>query len=149
MINKTECENKLGEDNMEIYPMLMVNKILSGKWKIIILWYLSSGTLRFSELKKKLSNVTQTMLPTQLRSLEEDKIIFTTVTQKMLTSQLRSLEEDKLISRTVYPVVPPKVEYSLTETGKKFIPILKSMHDFGEEYIENLLKEDQIQENKE
>lgn len=120
MINKNECENKLGEENLEICPMVMVNKILSGKWKIIILWHLSSGTLRFSELKRKLSNVTQKMLTTQLRSLEEDKIIF----------------------RTVYPVVPPKVEYSLTETGKNFIPILESMHDFGEEYIQNLIKGD-------
>ncbi|HCW04515.1 MAG TPA: transcriptional regulator [Clostridium sp.] len=93
--------------------MVIVNKILSGKWKILILWYLSSGDLRFSELKKKLSNVTQ----------------------KMLTTQLRSLEEDKLIYRKVYPVVPPKVEYGLTEAGKNFIPILKSMHSFGEEYI--------------
>ena len=60
----------------------------------------------------------------------------------MLTTQLRSLEEDKLILRTVYPVVPPKVEYSLTETGEKFIPILKSMYDFGQEYLkESYMKE--------
>jgi len=58
------------------------------------------------------------------------------VTQKMLTSQLRSLEENKLISRKVYPVVPPKVEYSLTEVGKEIIPILEMMHSFGSEYLD-------------
>ncbi|WP_346868860.1 winged helix-turn-helix transcriptional regulator, partial [Clostridium sp. UBA5119] len=73
--------------------MVVVQNLLSGKWKLLILWYLSYGTLRFSDIKKRLPKVTQ----------------------KMLTSQLRSLEEDKLISRKVYPVVPPKVEYSLTE----------------------------------
>ena len=129
MTNKTEEKYKCdgNEENKEMCPMVIVNRILSGKWKILILWHLSSGTLRFSELKNKLTNVTQ----------------------KMLTTQLRSLEEDKLILRTVYPVVPPKVEYSLTETGEKFIPILNSMHDFGEEYIKNLLKENETQENKE
>jgi len=116
-IIKTECD--LNEENKEMCPMVLVNKILSGKWKILILWHLSSGTLRFSELKNKLS----------------------TVTQKMLTTQLRSLEEDKLIFRTVYPVIPPKVEYSLTETGKKFIPILQSMHEYGQDYINNANEE--------
>ncbi len=79
------------------------------------MWYLSYNTLRFSELKKKLPNVTQ----------------------KMLTQQLRGLEEDKLIYRKVYPVVPPKVEYGLTEVGKRIIPILKMMHGFGAEYLNN------------
>ncbi|NLZ49577.1 MAG: winged helix-turn-helix transcriptional regulator [Clostridiales bacterium] len=105
--------------------MVIVNRILSGKWKILILWHLSSGNLRFSELKKKLSNVTQ----------------------KMLTTQLRSLEEDKLIYRKVYPVVPPKVEYGLTETGKKFIPILQSMHSFGEEYMEQFISNKEVDIN--
>ena len=53
----------------------------------------------------------------------------------MLTNQLRSLEEDNLIYRKVYPVIPPKVEYGLTEMGIKIIPVLESMHDYGEEYI--------------
>ena len=94
--------------------MVVVQNLLSGKWKILILWYLSYGTLRFSDIKNRLPNVTQ----------------------KMLTSQLRSLEEDKLISRKVYPVVPPKVEYSLTEVGKEIIPILEMMHSFGSEYLD-------------
>lgn len=94
-------------------PMVLVQNILSGKWKILILWYLSYNTLRFSEIKKKLPKVTQ----------------------KMLTQQLRDLEEDKLIYRKVYPVIPPKVEYGLTKVGKKIIPILKLMHGFGSDYL--------------
>lgn len=97
----------------DICPMVLVQKLLSGKRKILILWYLSSKTLRFSNIKKKLPDVTQ----------------------KMLTQQLRRLEEDGLISRKVYPVVPPKVEYNLTGIGKKIIPILKMMHNFGADYI--------------
>ncbi len=98
----------------DICPMVLVQKILSGKWKILILWYLSYSILRFNEIKKKLPDVTQ----------------------KMLTQQLRSLEEDQLIYRNVYPVVPPKVEYGLTELGKRIIPILEMMHGFGAEYLE-------------
>ena len=97
----------------DICPMVLVQKLLSGKRKILILWYLSYTELRFSDIKKKLPDVTQ----------------------KMLTQQLRSLEEDKLIYRKVYPVVPPKVEYGLTELGKKIIPILHMMHSFGSEYL--------------
>jgi DNA-binding HxlR family transcriptional regulator len=97
----------------DICPMVLVQNILSGKWKILILWYLSYNTLRFSDIKKKLPQVTQ----------------------KMLTQQLRSLEEDTLIFRKIYPVVPPKVEYSLTDVGKKIIPILELMHSFGAEYL--------------
>ena len=93
--------------------MILVHKLISGKWKILILWYLCDGPLRFTDIKKSLPNVTQ----------------------KMLTNQLRSLEEDNLIYRKVYPVVPAKVEYGLTEVGKKIIPVLQSMHNYGEEYI--------------
>ena len=94
-------------------PIILVHKLLSGKWKILFLWYLSNETLRFSELKKKLPDTTQ----------------------KMLTNQLRSLEEDNLIFRKVYPVVPPKVEYGLTDMGKNLIPLLESMYSFGVEYL--------------
>lgn len=93
-------------------PMTSVHKLISGKWKILIMWYLSENTLRFSELKRKLPDVTQ----------------------KMLTNQLRSLEEDKLIFRKVYPVVPPRVDYGLTEIGQKMVPLFKAMYDFGIEY---------------
>lgn len=99
-------------------PMVLVQNILSGKRKILILWYLNYTTLRFNDIKRKLPDVTQ----------------------KMLTQQLRSLENDGLILRKVYPVVPPKVEYSLTELGKKIIPILEMMHGFGAEYLETSAK---------
>lgn len=104
---KDQCEQ------YDICPMVLVQNLLSGKRKILILWYLSYTNLRFSELKKKLHDVTQ----------------------KMLTQQLRSLEEDNLIFRQVYAVVPPKVEYGLTDLGKKIIPILQMMHNFGSEYL--------------
>lgn len=94
-------------------PMMLVQKLLWGKWKLLILWYLNYNTMRFGELRKILSHVTE----------------------KMLTQHLRELEESRLISRTVYPVVPPKVEYALTDMGKKLIPILEMMHKFGVEYL--------------
>ena len=93
-------------------PMTLFHKLVSGKWKILILWYLSDGSLRFSEIKRKLPEVTQ----------------------KMLTNQLRSLEEDRLVHREVFAVVPPKVEYSLTEMGVKMIPVLEQMYNYGIEY---------------
>lgn len=114
-----ECHMKEQCLKYDMCPMVLVQKILSGKRKLLILWYLSYRTLRFSEIKKRLPDVTQ----------------------KMLTLQLRSLEEDHLICRKVYPVVPPKVEYSLTSTGKKIIPILEMMHQFGSEYLNDEFKE--------
>lgn len=104
-----ECHMKTRCSRYETCPITIFHKIISGKWKILILWYLSNKPLRFSELKRKLPDVTQ----------------------RMLTNQLRSLEEDKLISRKVYPVVPPKVEYSLTDIGTQMIPLLESMYKFG------------------
>jgi DNA-binding HxlR family transcriptional regulator len=108
-----ECYMKDQCLKYEICPMVLVQELVSGKWKILILWYLSRKTLRFSEIKKRLPQATQ----------------------KMLTLQLRSLEEDKLIFRKVYPVVPPKVEYGLTEVGKRILPILEMMHSFGSSYL--------------
>lgn len=99
----------------DVCPMVLVQDILSGKRKILILWYLSYQTLRFNDIKRKLPDVTQ----------------------KMLTQQLRSLEGDGLIFRHVYPVVPPKVEYGLTDFGRKIIPLLEMMHHFGAEYLES------------
>lgn len=91
--------------------------LIGGKWKPIIVWHLGTkGTKRFSELKKLLPNITQ----------------------KMLTQQLRELENDGLVERKVYPQVPPKVEYSLTDLGESLMPILKSMCDWGEVYYEKI-----------
>lgn len=112
-----KCHNNLNCKKYETCPMISVHKLISGKWKILILWYLSGGTLRFNEIKKKLPNVTQ----------------------KMLTNQLRSLEDDGLVHREVYPTIPPKVEYSLTKLGEKIIPLLEQMYSFGIDYDENIV----------
>jgi len=99
----------------EVCPLELVQRIVGGKWKIVILWALSIQTRRFNELQKLFPNITQTML----------------------TSQLRELERDGFVHREIYRQVPPKVEYSLTVMGKKFVPIAKQMYKWGEE---NLLK---------
>jgi DNA-binding HxlR family transcriptional regulator len=84
--------------------------ILVGKWKpIILLHLLKNGTQRFSELKRRMPGITQ----------------------KMLTNQLRELENEDIIQRVVYPQVPPKVEYSITEYGRSLEPILHAMHKWG------------------
>ena len=94
-------------------PVETTLDMIGGKYKALILWHLSVGKLRFSELKKVVVNATP----------------------KMLTQQLRELETDHLIHREVFPVIPPKVEYSLTETGKSLIPVLTAMRDWGAEYL--------------
>ncbi len=85
---------------------------LGGKWKPLIIWILMDGKLRFGEINK----------------------ILTSITERMLTRQLRELEKDGLINRKVYAEVPPKVEYSLTEKGKSVMPILEALCDWGEQY---------------
>ncbi len=93
--------------------------IIGGKWKMLIMWHLGKeGTKRFGELKS--------MMPG--------------ITQRMLVSQLRELEEDQIVHRKVYPVVPPKVEYSLTEHGRSLMPILKSMDEWGKNYMETFIE---------
>ncbi len=99
-------------------PVETALDVLAGKWKILILWYLRRDTLRFNELQKLLPNVTQ----------------------KMLVQKLRELEKDGIVNRQVYPVVPPKVEYSLTEYGKTLNPILKQMFMWGEIHKEKFNK---------
>jgi len=94
-------------------PVEATLEMIGGKYKALILWHLSENKMRFSELKKVIPNATP----------------------KMLTQQLRELETHKLIHREVYPVIPPKVEYSLTETGKSLIPVLQSMRDWGADYL--------------
>ncbi len=91
--------------------------VIGGKWKMLILWHLGKeGTKRFNELKALLPGITQ----------------------RMLVNQLRELEGDLIIHREVYPVVPPKVEYSLTEHGKSLLPILELMYQWGKNYMESI-----------
>lgn len=109
-----ECHMRTRCARYDTCPMVTFHRIISGKWKILILWYLSNKTLRFSDLQRKLPDVTQ----------------------KTLTTQLRNLEKDKLIIRTIYPTVPPKVEYSLSDVGKDMIPLLEAMYTYGVGYLE-------------
>lgn len=95
-------------------PVEATLSLIGGKYKSLILWHLIGKKLRFNELNK----------------------LITSATPKMLTQQLRELENDGLINRIVYPVVPPKVEYSLTDFGKSIIPILESMCSWGTNYLE-------------
>ncbi|MEH7418566.1 winged helix-turn-helix transcriptional regulator [Neobacillus drentensis] len=91
--------------------------VIGGKWKMLILWHLGKeGTKRFGELKSLMPGITQ----------------------RMLVNQLRELEEDLIVHREVYPVVPPKVEYSLTEHGRSLMPILEAMYDWGKDYMETI-----------
>lgn len=108
------------EDLFAKCPYVTSQRLISGKWSVLILYYLdSNGTLRFGELQR--------MLPD--------------LTQATLTKQLRVLEANKLVNRKVYAEVPPRVEYSLTETGKEFRPVLAAYEAFGKKYIEFLSKE--------
>jgi DNA-binding HxlR family transcriptional regulator len=83
--------------------------VIGGRWKVPILWHLLQGTLRFSELRRALPGVTQ----------------------KMLTQQLRELERAGVVRRRVYPQVPPKVEYSLTDRGQTLKPVVDAMCKWG------------------
>jgi DNA-binding HxlR family transcriptional regulator len=87
---------------------------IGGTWKMPILWRLKDNKMRFSELKRNMPRITD----------------------KMLTTQLRELETDGLVFREVFAVVPPKVEYSITEKGKKAIPIIEVIRNYGIELIQ-------------
>lgn len=96
-------------------PVEVTINLIGGKYKSLILWHVADRVLRFSELRKLIPGVTQ----------------------KMLTQQLRDLEKNKLINRKVYPEVPPKVEYSISDLGKTMMPILNAMCDWGDYYVNN------------
>ncbi len=96
----------------EYCPVEATLELIGGKYKALILWHLSEGALRFSELKRVI-----------------------TATPKMLTQQLRELETQNLIHREVFPVIPPRVEYSLTDLGMSLLPILVAMRDWGASYM--------------
>ena len=94
-------------------PVETTLELIGGKYNALILWHLSAGTLRFNQLHKAIRSATP----------------------RVLTHQLRELEEQALIKRKVYPVVPPKVEYSMTELGRSLMPILSAMRDWGAQYL--------------
>ncbi|NOS91337.1 MAG: helix-turn-helix transcriptional regulator [Cyclobacteriaceae bacterium] len=103
-------------------PLTSSLLLISGRWKLIIIWQLKDGTLRFGDLQKAIPHTSK----------------------KMLTQQLKELENDGLVSRKIYPEVPPRVEYTLTELGVSLMPILHSLLNWGMDHniIEHVKKMD-------
>lgn len=99
-----------------ICPFATTQKVLTGKWSLVIIYQLSTGTKRFNELNRLIPDVTQTIL----------------------TKHLRQLEKDGIIERKVYAEVPPRVEYSLSPMGESFKSVLDAVEIWGQEYIELL-----------
>ena len=110
------------QERMYYCPVDAVFGVIGGKYKPIILYHLIDQTLRFSELRRYLPQATP----------------------KMLTQQLRELEADGIIHREIYPVVPPKTEYSLTEFGRTITPVLTAMCDWGKEYMSDKIRQDSV-----
>ncbi len=98
------------KDKIYFCPMQLTMEVLGGKWKLLILWQLQQGTKRYGELRSSIEDITH----------------------KMLTQQLRELESDGIVHREVFHVVPPKVEYSLTETGNRLLPVFASMSEWAD-----------------
>lgn len=102
-----------------ICPFATTQKVLTGKWALVIIYQLSTGTKRFNELQRLMPGVTQTIL----------------------TRHLRQLEADKIVKRKIYAEVPPRVEYSLTEVGQAFQNVLDAVETWGLDYIELINRE--------
>ena len=94
-------------------PVDLTLSVIGGRWKGLVFWSLRDETKRFGELKK----------------------ILIGINDKMLTQVLRDLEKAGLVNRKIYDVIPPKVEYSLTEEGRKLLPVLSLMSDWGEKFV--------------
>ena len=100
------------KDELPECPVATTVQLIGSKWKLLILRNLLARPWRFNELRKNLEGISQ----------------------KVLTESLRSMEEDGIITRTVYPEVPPRVEYALSELGESMRPIIKAMENFGMDY---------------
>jgi len=94
----------------------LIGEVLYGKWKIRLLWFIDQGHKRPSELQRKIPDATR----------------------RVLNIQLKELEEHELVSKVIFPVVPPKVEYSLTDFGKTLIPVIATIGNWGDEHEERL-----------
>jgi DNA-binding HxlR family transcriptional regulator len=105
--------SKRTEDVSERCPMRTAIAVLAGKWKPLIVFYLRDGTKRFSELRRLIPEASQ----------------------QVLTQQLRELEEDGIVTRTVYPVVPPKVEYALSALGDRLGPVVDLLARWGDDVL--------------
>lgn len=97
-------------------PMELAMSIIGGKYKAVIIWHLIENTLRYNEIQKFIPKATP----------------------KMLSQQLKELEADGIINKKMYPVIPPKTEYSLTELGKTLVPIIQDLESWGDKYFEIL-----------
>lgn len=108
----------LTREEMPACPVATTVQLIGSKWKILIIRNLMGRPWRFNELKKDLDGISQ----------------------KVLTDSLRSMEEDGIVTRTVYPEVPPRVDYALSELGESMRPIIKAMEIWGTEYKEKYAK---------
>jgi len=100
----------------KLCPLTITQNAIAGRWKIVILWHLSEKTTRLNELLRLIPGISK----------------------GILRKQLRELEDDGLIERTVYPEVPPKVEYALSEAGEQFLPVLDAMRIWGQKRMKEL-----------
>ncbi len=110
------AENKFTDEKQlaQCVPMGKLQSVIGGKWKILILWYVAFYKVqRFGELMRRLDGITQSTL----------------------TKQLRELEKDGFLHREIYKEIPPKVEYTLTELGESFVPVLQTMMAWSEKYL--------------
>ena len=102
-----------GKIKETLCPVCLTQRVMKGKWKIVIIWLLREKALRFTELKSSIFHITQAYL----------------------SSQLKELESDNLVVRKSFDEVPPRVEYSLTEEGEKFISVIETINNWGIEYM--------------
>jgi DNA-binding HxlR family transcriptional regulator len=109
MISKKNNTSKKVDCSEKSCPVSRCMRVIGGKWKIIILYALKNGANRFGVLQKTIPNINK----------------------QMLTTQLRELEKDKIISRTIFPEIPPRVEYDITPLGKTLFPIIEAMDTWG------------------
>jgi DNA-binding HxlR family transcriptional regulator len=94
-------------------PAELTAELIGGRWKIVLLWHLFQGVRRFSDLQRAVQGITQ----------------------KVLTQQLRDMEKKGFVTRTIYPEVPPKVEYRITPLGVTLKPVVDAMHQWGAEHL--------------
>lgn len=109
----------MDRDLFGVCPFATAQRLIQGKWAILILHHLSGGPVRFNELQRKMPRMTHATL----------------------SAQLKQLEAEGLVIRTEFPQIPPKVEYSLSEIGEKFAPVLESIRVWGTEYIQYMQSE--------
>jgi DNA-binding HxlR family transcriptional regulator len=99
---------------LDACPVRAVLDVIGGKWKVLILWQLTGGACRYSDLNRRIPDVSE----------------------RMLVKQLSELVDDGLVARTQFPEVPPRVEYALTETGASLTPLLNQLAEWGLEHLD-------------